>query len=203
MTKLQPNVWPFFECLHEETGFLALNFYKSDRARQRYEGFCAGCKEKGMKEPKLLEIGEDFEGLTESLKNFLKKYPTITGIFASNDFLALAIIRSAIKLDLNVPRDLSIIGFDGIEVGLMVEPSLATISTEPKILGAGAGKTVLSLIDKTSALSPPSADQTFNFRAGGSLAYLGAESSDDGKVSSFPCHLPLENKFNRRSHNEI
>ena len=68
----------------------------------------------------------------------------------------------------------------------MVEPSLATISTEPKILGAGAGKTVLSLIDKTSAPSPPSADQTFNFRAGGSLAYLGAESSDDGKISTFP-----------------
>ena len=178
--------YAFSEYSHEETGFLALNFYKSDRARQRYEGFCAGCKEKGMKEPKLLEIGEDFEGLTESLKNFLRKYPTITGIFASNDFLALAIIRSARKLALHVPRDLSIIGFDGIEVGLMVEPSLATISTEPKILGAGAGRTVLSLIDNTAVPRSPSADQTFNFRVGGSLAYLGAESSDDGKISAFP-----------------
>ncbi|MEL0226757.1 MAG: substrate-binding domain-containing protein, partial [Flavobacteriaceae bacterium] len=123
------------------------------------------------------------------LNNFLKKYPTISGIFASNDFLALATIRSARKLALSVPGDLSIIGFDGIEVGLMVEPSLATISTEPKILGAGAGRTVLSLIDNTSVPSSPSAEQTFKFRAGGSLAFLGAESSDDGKISAFPSSL--------------
>ena len=135
----------FSENLHDQTGFLALNFYKSDRARQRYEGFCEGCKVRGMKKPKLLEIGEDFEDLTYKLEYFLSEHPSITGIFASNDFLALATIRSARKLALKVPHDLSIIGFDGIDVGSMVEPSLATIVTDPKMLGAGAGETVLSL----------------------------------------------------------
>ena len=106
----------FSENLHNQTGFLALNFNKSDRARQRYEGYCAGCKARGMNTPKLLEISEEFEDLTFQLKQFLSENPSITGIFASNDFLALAIIRSARKLALNVPRDLSIIGFDGIEV---------------------------------------------------------------------------------------
>jgi DNA-binding LacI/PurR family transcriptional regulator len=176
----------FSENLHNQTGFLALNFNKSDRARQRYEGYCAGCKARGMKKPKLLEISEDFENLTLQLKQFLSENPSITGIFASNDFLALAIIRSARKLALNVPRDLSIIGFDGIDVGLMVEPTLATIVTDPKMLGAGAGKAVLSFINKTEVLKPPPAYQTFNFRAGGSIAHLGAESSDDGKLTDFP-----------------
>ena len=54
----------FSENLHNQTGFLALNFSKSDRARQRYEGYCAGCKTRGMKKPKLLEISENFEDLT-------------------------------------------------------------------------------------------------------------------------------------------
>ena len=176
----------FSENLHNQTGFLALNFSKSDRARQRYEGYCAGCKTRGMKKPKLLEISENFEDLTLKLKQFLVENPSITGIFASNDFLALAIIRSARKLALNVPRDLSIIGFDGIDVGSMVEPTLATIVTEPKMLGAGAGRTVLSFINKTDVPKPPYAHQTFSFRAGGSLAHLGAESSDDGKITPFP-----------------
>ena len=176
----------FSENLHNQTGFLALNFSKSDRARQRYEGYCAGCKTRGMKKPKLLEISENFEDLTLKLKQFLIENPSITGIFASNDFLALAIIRSARKLALNVPRDLSIIGFDGIDVGSMVEPTLATIVTEPKMLGAGAGRTVLSFINKTDVPKPPYAHQTFSFRAGGSLAHLGAESSDDGKITPFP-----------------
>ena len=176
----------FSENLHNQTGFLALNFNKSDRARQRYEGYCAGCKARGMNKPKLLEISEEFEDLTFQLKQFLSENPSITGIFASNDFLALAIIRSARKLALNVPRDLSIIGFDGIDVGSMVEPTLATIVTEPKMLGAGAGRTVLSFINKTDVPKPPYAHQTFSFRAGGSLAHLGAESSDDGKITPFP-----------------
>ena len=176
----------FSENLHNQTGFLALNFSKSDRARQRYEGFCDGCKVRGMKKPKLLEVGEDFEDLTYKLEQFLSEHPSITGIFASNDFLALATIRSARKLNLKVPHDLSIIGFDGIDVGSMVEPSLATIVTDPKMLGAGAGKTVLSFINKTEVPKPPSAYQTFNFRAGGSIAHLGAESSDDGQLTAFP-----------------
>ena len=103
-----------------------------------------------MKEPNTRNW-RGFEGLTES-KNFLKKYQQYW-YFASNDFLALAIIEVQVRL--NVPGIYQSLA-DGIEVGLMVEPSLATISTEPKILGAGAGKTVLSLIDKTSAPSPPS-----------------------------------------------
>ena len=176
----------FSENLHNQTGFLALNFSKSDRARHRSDGCCAGCQTRGMKKPKLLEISENFEDLTLKLKQFLIENPSITGIFASNDFLALAIIRSARKLALNVPRDLSIIGFDGIDVGSMVEPTLATIVTEPKMLGAGAGRTVLSFINKTDVPKPPYAHQTFSFRAGGSLAHLGAESSDDGKITPFP-----------------
>ncbi len=176
----------FAENKHNDTGFLALKFQSSDRARQRYEGFVAGCAQNGMIKPALLEIDEDSQNLTDLLGMFLQENPDITGIFASNDFLALATIRSARALALEVPGDLSIIGFDGIEVGSMVEPSLATIVTDPKMLGAGAGKSVLSVINQTPPPDFPDPDLSFSFRAGGSLAPLFAESSDDGKVASFP-----------------
>ena len=159
-----------------------------------------------MSKPALLEIDEDSHNLTDLLQTFLRENPAITGIFASNDFLALATIRSARALALDVPDDLSIVGFDGIEVGSMVEPSLATIVTDPKMLGAGAGKTVISVIDGTAPPDTPDPDQTFSFRAGGSLAPLVAESEDDGKAATFPPSNDLTKRRqnpNRRDQNEI
>ncbi|MDE0344605.1 MAG: LacI family DNA-binding transcriptional regulator [Boseongicola sp.] len=195
----------FAENNHERTGFLALKFLSSDRARQRYNGFVEGCARNGMRKPALLEIDESNEDLTDLLGAFLQDNPGITGIFASNDFLALAAIRSARELSLDVPGDLSIVGFDGIGFGSMVMPSLATIVTDPRMLGGGAGETVLSMINGTAAPQTPSPDQTFHFRAGGSLVPLVAESKDDGKVAAFP---PSSNptrkisKSNRRDQNE-
>ena len=131
------------------------------------------------------EIEEDSLEIKELLLEFLQKNPTLTGIFASNDFLALATIRSARALGLRVPQDLSIVGFDGIEVGTMVEPSLATIATDPKMMGSGAARTVLSVINNTPTPDLPDPKTTFSFRAGGSLASAAAEREDGKKAVTF------------------
>ncbi len=184
----------FRENKHTNTGFLALNFLNSDRARQRYEGFSKRCIQNKMSPPALLEVDDDGLDLTAHLADFLSQYPNLTGIFASNDFLALATIRSARKLFIDVPQDLSIVGFDGIKVGKMVEPSLATIQTVPRALGAGASQTILSLINGSALPTMPQEEQRFSFRAGGSLMPIDAERKDDGKVAAFPSSKDLTHK---------
>jgi DNA-binding LacI/PurR family transcriptional regulator len=134
----------------------------------------------------LLEIDEDSQDLTVLLKNFITNHPTLSGIFVSNDFLALATIRSARELGLNVPKDLSIVGFDGIEVGEMVEPSLATIVTDPKLMGAGAARTVLSIIDEIPPPDLPDPNKTFSFRDGGSLASTAEKANDERGATLSP-----------------
>lgn len=196
----------FAENNHLNTGFLALNFLNSDRARQRYEGFVERCEQNKMAPPALLEVDGDGFDLTADLKEFLDSQPKLTGIFASNDFLALATIRSARKLSINVPHNLSIVGFDGIKVGQMVDPSLATIETKPRALGAGAGQTILALLNSSTPPEVLKDDQRFSFRAGDSLAALVAESGDDGKVAAFPSsNDPTKKRLNsnRRDQNEI
>lgn len=174
----------FTEKGHTHVGFLALKFKSSDRARQRYQGFVEGCSRNSMKMPALLEIDEDSHELTSLLKEFLHENPTLTGIFASNDFLALATVRSLRALGLCVPDDLSIVGFDGIEVGTMVEPSLATIVTDPRMMGSGAARTVLSVIASKQPPNLPDPKTTFSFRAGGSLASAAAERADGEKAAT-------------------
>jgi DNA-binding LacI/PurR family transcriptional regulator len=196
----------FAEKGHRHVGFLALKFKSSDRARQRYEGFVEGSFRNGMIKPALLEIEEDSQNLNDLIKEFLRTNPTMTGIFASNDFLALAAIRSIRSLGMNVPRDLSIVGFDGIEVGKMVEPSLATILTDPRMMGDGAARTVLSIINGTPPTDTPDPTQSYSFRAGGSLAPVTAERADDEKVAAFSSsNNPTKKnaKSNWRDQNEI
>jgi DNA-binding LacI/PurR family transcriptional regulator len=176
----------FFANNHKHTGFFGLDFLSSDRARQRFEGFAEGCAHHKMTPPALLEVDDDGDDLTLQLDAFLKRHPNITGLFASNDYRALAAIRSARQLSIDVPGDLSIIGFDGIKVGQMIDPTLATIATSPRTLGAGASQTILSMINGSTPPKLPHKEQTFSFRAGGSLMPLAAESKDDGKVTAFP-----------------
>ena len=176
---------------HMITGFLALKFQSSDRSRQRYLGFVAGCKKNGMAIPRLLEIEQGTQDLTDLLNAFLCQNPDITGIFASNDLLALSTTRSLRSLGCSVPDEMSIVGFDGIEVGKMVEPSLATITTDPKMMGSGAAQTVLAVLNSAPPPAMPNPSLSFSFRAGDSLTTPAAERPDDEKVAALsPSNIP-------------
>lgn len=179
---------------HIHTGFLALRFHSSDRSRERFEGFTAGCRELGMSEPLLLEIEEQDGDLSSLLHSLLSENDQLTGIFASNDFLALAAIRASKALGKDVPEDLSIVGFDGIEIGRMVEPSLATIATNTRDMGRLAARHVLDQLKTEKDHSPisqeaaqvPLPDLTlpYHFRDGGSLHAPIRKNEDGAKAAT-------------------
>ena len=179
---------------HLHTGFLALRFHSSDRSRERFEGFSAGCQELGMSAPVLLEIDEQDGDLSNLLHSLLSENDKLTGIFASNDFLALAAIRTATALGKRVPQDLSIVGFDGIEIGRMVEPSLATIATDTRDMGRLAARYVLGQLSTDAELPPPLKEEVkaplpdltlpYHFRDGGSLHAPIRKSKDGAKAAT-------------------
>ena len=161
----------FAQAGHHETAFLALEFRSSDRSRQRFEGFSGGCVTHGMQAPALMEIEEGIGRLADRLRALLAQNPRITGIFASNDFLAIALMQAARAIGLRVPRDLSIIGFDGIEIGQLLDPTLATVETNPQEMGRDAARNILRAL--TQRAPEPQLPLPFRFRPGGSFAPLG------------------------------
>ena len=160
----------FAEAGHVETGFLALRFKTSDRARRRFEGFAAACQEHGMVRPALLQIDEADGDLTALLSGLLSENTRLSGLFASNDFVALAAINAARSLGRNVPQDLSVVGFDGIALGRMVQPSLATVESNSNLMGSDAAQIVLSAVNAQAMPSPQNPRSSYRFRAGDSLA---------------------------------
>jgi DNA-binding LacI/PurR family transcriptional regulator len=57
-----------------------------------------------------------------------------TAVIAINDLTALGALRAARNMSLSVPRDLSVVGFDGIQLDEVVTPTLTTISVSRALL---------------------------------------------------------------------
>lgn len=175
---------------HRRTGFLALRFASSDRSRNRYAGFHAECRARGLADPVLIELSESDASAPEKLGEILREYGDLTGIFASNDFLAIAVQKAARLLGWQVPQDLSVIGFDGIEIGRLLDVPLATIETKPEDMGRQAARTVLSALQGKPLEQLPALP--FTFRAGATLAAPKTESRDDDRDTTRSPSVPSQ-----------
>lgn len=70
-----------------------------------------------------------------------------TAVFCANDLSAIGFLNRALERDLQVPGDIAIAGFDGIQPGQWVRPALTTIKTSPRLLGSEAARLLLQSID--------------------------------------------------------
>lgn len=71
-----------------------------------------------------------------------------TAIFATNDMMALGALRAAAERGLSVPRDLSVIGFDDIELSRYFYPALTTVGQSIVMLGERAAQTLIERVTK-------------------------------------------------------
>lgn len=70
--------------------------------------------------------------------------PEITAVMCANDEIAFGVMRALFENGLKVPEDVSVIGFDGIELGEFVPVPLTTVRQD----FAKAGRTLVELIIK-------------------------------------------------------
>ena len=79
----------------------------------------------------------------EDWKAFLDRHPGCSAMFHLNDFLAMDTIRNCSALGLDVPGDLSVVGFDNIRA---TEYSLPSLSTVSRPLSEAASHAVTALL---------------------------------------------------------
>ena len=70
-----------------------------------------------------------------------------TAVFAANDISGLEIVRVASELGIDVPRDLSVIGFDDVPEASQATPALSTVRQPMQVLGAEAVGMLLGLME--------------------------------------------------------
>lgn len=114
---------------HDRIGMVAGNFSRSDRSFHRWHGYRQCRKNHGIPYDKDLLAQTDYSltGGRDSVKKLLSQQNPVTAVFCSNDYLALGAMKGARELGLNLPTDLSIVGFDDIPIASYVIPELTTI----------------------------------------------------------------------------
>jgi DNA-binding LacI/PurR family transcriptional regulator len=131
---------------HRRVAMIAGHFAASDRSRRRYDGYLAAMCRARLAPRRLLEVPFLGGNVRDALQPLLDGPGPPTAFFCSNDLLALAVIDAARQLGLAVPRDLSVAGFDGIEVGRLVRPRLATVVQPTVEMGRAAGELVFAAL---------------------------------------------------------
>lgn len=72
----------------------------------------------------------------------------VTGaiVFCANDYMAVGVIMALKEAGHRVPDDVSVMGFDGMEISKYVYPGITTVQVNTKLLGLHAAKRLLTLI---------------------------------------------------------
>lgn len=161
------------EAGHRSVAFVAVRFSTSDRSRQRFAGFAEAFSEAGAQAPELLEVDYEPRNLKNALEALFRDRPETTALFASNDMLALACMRALRAMGKSVPGDVSVIGFDGISIGDLVHPRLATIATPGRKMGRTAARLIVEALTENRKPVPETVSLPFAFRSGESFASPG------------------------------
>jgi LacI family transcriptional regulator len=94
----------------------------------------------------VVECGPTVEDSYHATLQLLKSPSRPTALLAINDFLAVGALRAIKDLGLDVPRDISLFGYDDIPLSKYLIPRLSTASKDGERIGREATRLLLSRI---------------------------------------------------------
>lgn len=111
-------------------------------SHERGRGFAEGLAEHGltMDPAYVRRAAYTFESGVEAATELLALPQRPTAIFAGNDEMAIGVMKAARDAGLDVPRDLSIVGFDDLPMASRVWPNLTTVRLPIRDMGRMAAE---------------------------------------------------------------
>jgi LacI family transcriptional regulator len=119
-------------------------------ANARREAFIQSMTEIGLDGDLMVEGTHTLEGGMRALNELIELRPRPTAILCSNDMTAIGVMREAYDLDIRVPEDLSVIGFDDIRLSQFMTPPLTTVQMSQTELAKLAFQALLKEVDEAS-----------------------------------------------------
>ncbi|HET6486100.1 MAG TPA: GntR family transcriptional regulator, partial [Spirochaetia bacterium] len=122
-------------------------------AAERLDGYRIALARHGLPfDPTLVAGGVNWQSETgcEAVKELVERNPEITAVFAANDALAVGAIQGLHDQGLDVPMDVSVIGFDDMVIASYSEPKLTTMRVDRQEMGKAAARRLLELLRSPS-----------------------------------------------------
>ena len=140
---------------HTKIGILGGEMKHSNPAKARFEGCLQAFQNSGI----VFDVEKQYacsyfnmEDGYGAMQELLRKAPDITAVFAMADVTALGAIRAIKDSGLRVPEDISVVGYDGIEMGQYIVPKLTTIQQPVTQMAMRSVEVLLDCINENASV---------------------------------------------------
>jgi LacI family transcriptional regulator len=138
---------------HSKIGVISGVRNGNDRARERVEGIEEALVSKGFATDKMkvVETYYDVECGARAFDELMDQKERPTAVICGNDVLAAGALRQARERGFDVPGDVSITGFDDIELSRIVVPALTTVHVPHREMGRIAARELADMVEGKSS----------------------------------------------------
>jgi LacI family transcriptional regulator len=112
--------------------------------RDRARGFLRALAGRGNITPITIHGSQTFAGGCAMMQEALARDRGITAVFAGNDIIGFGAVRAIIEAGLSVPDDISIVGFDNVDLAAVIHPPLTTVHQPKYEMGRAAVEILLA-----------------------------------------------------------
>lgn len=137
---------------HRQIGVISGITRGNDRASQRLAGIRDALLAHGL-DPDAIAVIEtpyEIENGAVAFQSLMSAAVRPTVVMCGNDVLGVGAMRGARQMGLNVPDDVSITGFDDIELARIVDPPLTTVHVPHREMGREAATALIEMVEKRS-----------------------------------------------------
>lgn len=134
---------------HRHIGVISAAMASNDRARLRVEGIRAAAAAAGLPETalRIVETSYGIETGAQAFDQLMAMRPRPSAVICGNDVLAVGAMTQARALGLAIPGDVSITGFDDIELARIVVPALTTVHVPHRDMGGKAADMLVEMVE--------------------------------------------------------
>lgn len=142
---------------HTKLGICGGPIARNERARGRRNGVLAAAAKAGIDIPDkwIIEQPFSYDGGRQAIRQFWQMDGRPTAIFFGTDLLAMGALHECQSQGIDVPGEVSIIGFDGIEEGAMMQPGLTTVGLPAHAIGSRAAELMVALLEGEDVAPEP------------------------------------------------
>ena len=120
---------------HRHIGLVGGHPQAYPSVRERRDGYLQALRAHGLADTYCACCPLNDEAAMQATLTLLQDHPEVTALVGVNDAVAVAGLRAAQTLGRRVPKDLSIIGFDDIDLAQHVTPKLTTMQVDKAAMG--------------------------------------------------------------------
>jgi len=117
-------------------------------ARDRAHGFAQTIAAAGLEPSHCPRVTGEFSLASGEalMARLLTRYPRPTAVFAANDEIAVGALQAIKRDNMRIGKDISVIGFDDLRIGMLYDPPLTTIGFDKVELGRSAIRALVASI---------------------------------------------------------